>query len=513
MSSTKRIIKNTGFQYVRMFVTILISLYSVRLVLSALGVEDYGIYSLVAGVIATLSFLNGAMTVSTQRYLSFYLGKGDLNKLTQVFQTSVTLHLVIGIFVVVLLEVLGIFLFNGFLSISSDRIASAKIVYHCTVISTFFTINAVSYDSAINAHEDLLYDAVLGILESLVKLALAIMMIYYGSDKLIFYGITMAALVIIIRIIKSYYCYKKYEECKIKKLELEPSLFKEMFAFAGWNTFGAACAVVRSQGLAIVLNIFLGTVVNAAYGIAMQINWQLRNFALNMLKAIRPQIIKSEGDGNREQMLQLSMIACKYGFFLIAFVAVPLIIEMKFVLTMWLHDVPDYTIVFCILIVIQTLLNNLTIGLQTALQATGNIRTYQFIVGTTILLNLPVAWLLLHFGMSPNSVLISAIIIELIASFQRIYFADTRANLPWFVFTKKVIISSLIPFILTLLVSLIPSYIMNESFLRLLITVIVSSVVMLITIYNISLTQFERSSFQKIGLKLFDKLKVLQRHS
>lgn len=506
MSVIKKVIVNTGFQYARMIISILISLYSVRLVLAALGIEDYGIYSLMAGIVATLSFLNGSMTVSSQRYLSFYIGKANIIKLKQTFQTSVLLHLLIGIAIVIILEFLGLYLFTGFLNVNPDRILVAKIVFHCMVVSTFFTINAVPYDSAINAHEDLIFDAIIGILDSVLKLGIAIWLLYYKQDRLILFGIALAVETIIIRLIKSYFCYRKYEECTISSTSINFALFREMFSFAGWNTFGAASAIVRSQGLAVVLNLFYGATINAAYGIASQINWQLRSFSLNMLKALRPQIIQSEGRGNRDQMLRLSFSACKFGFFLMAFFSLPLIFEANLILTLWLKEIPENSIIFTRLIVILALTNMITIGLQTALQATGKIKSYQIVVSLTILLNLPISWGLLHLGFKPYSVILNAIILEIIASILRIIYAKKQVNMAISDFFRDVLYGITIPLLITLFFMFSIKILLDESILRLIIITSICGISLITSIYYFGISKYERHSINILLNNIRNKL-------
>jgi O-antigen/teichoic acid export membrane protein len=492
MQPAKRVVINTGFLYGKMLITMFISLYSTRLILSALGVEDFGIFNLVGGIIAMLSFMNGAMSVSTQRFLSYYLGAGEVSKLKSVFSSSVLLHLLIAIIIILLLELGGIFLFNGVLNIPADRIGTAKVVFHFMVVSTFFTINAVPFDATINAHEIFLFDALTGIFESIVKLGIAIILIYTGVDKLILYGLLIAALTIFIRIIKSIYCYRKYDECRISvKSHINIGLFKEMLTFAGWNLFGSLCSVVRNQGLAIVLNFFFGVIVNAAYGIANQVNGQLSSFSQNMLKALNPQIVKSEGSGDRNRMLRLSMLACKLSFLLLAFFSVPLIIEMPFILKVWLKTVPENTVVFCQLILILTLIQQLTVGLMSAIQSVGKIKAYQIVVGSLLILNLPLAYWLIKLGLPSYSVLVGSIFLESIAGGSRIWFAHELTGLPVIVFLRKIMFVTVLTVVMAALIAMIPRFLLEGGILRLFLTAIVSTISLLLIGKKIVFTSHE----------------------
>ncbi len=343
MKTAKRVISNTGFLYGKMLVTMFIALYSTRLVLQALGAADYGIFSLVSGVVLMLAFVNAAMTTSTQRIISYHLGSGDHDKVAVIFRTSLQLHLFLAILLAFVFELVGLLLFDVFLHIADSRIGAAKIIYHFMVISTFCTILSVPYVAAMTAHEDFWFESLVGVIESLLKLGTAMILFSCAGDRLILYGALMAGIIVVICLLKVLFSSKRYQECqRIHFLSCDFHLAKEMLSFASWNLFGALCGLSKSQGTAVILNIFFGTVVNAAYGIARQVNSQVSSFSLNMLKALNPIIMKNEGQGNRQQMLYLSMVASRFGFFLLAFFAIPLIAGAPFVLDVWLKTVPEY---------------------------------------------------------------------------------------------------------------------------------------------------------------------------
>lgn len=509
MSAAKKIVLNTAFLYIKMLISMFVGLYSTRIVLNALGVEDFGLFNLIAGVVAMLSFLNAAMSASTQRYMSYYLGSGFSNKLKSVFNSSVLLHLFIGFIIVIGLELCGLFLFDGFLNIPEDRISTAKIIFHFMVLSTFFTINAVPYDAAINAHENMLFDSIVGIVDVVFRLGIAIYLMYTGFDKLIVYGLLMAVLTIVVRLVKSIYCIRKYEECSGKlTFRVDVSLLKEMFSFAGWNMFGALCGLGRSQGMAIILNLFFGTVVNAAYGIANQVNAQLYSFSANMLKALNPQIVKSEGGGDRNRMLRLAMLASKCSFFLLSFFAIPLIFEMPYVLTLWLKNVPEYTVIFCQLVLVGTLTNQITIGLQTAIQSTGKIKLYQSVVGSLLLLNLPVAYFLLKWGFPAYYALISFIVIEVVSCGFRIYFLHKITGMSILEYIRKVILKILLPIIPVVVVCFIPYTYLQQSFLRLVMLVVLSILVYMTSIFFFGLEKNEQMKISDLFIKLKCKFHI-----
>lgn len=508
MQAANRVIFNTGILYAKMLVTMGISLYSTRLVLNALGASDFGIFNLIAGIIAMLSFLNAAMTVSTQRYLSFHQGTGNFEMQKRVFTNSWILHIVIGIFVVVSLLILSPFLFGGFLNIPEERISTAKVIYYFMSISVFFTIISVPFTASLNARENMLWIVVVNIIESFIKLGIALLLFkFIESERLTVYGALMAILSFITFLLYASYCLKNYDECSVKKYRTDKSLIKELGSFAGWNLFGALCTFTRSQGIAVILNIFLGTIINAAYGIANQVAAQLSFFSNTMLRAINPQIMKSEGMNDRKRMLVLSMIASKFGFFLLAFIAIPVIFEMPTVLKLWLKQVPEYTVTFCSLCLISIMANQLTVGLQSAIQATGRIKAYQSVVGGIQLLNLPIAYLFLKSGFPPYSVLVSIVFIEILACILRLLFLKIKAGLSILEYFKRVILKEIIP-LLSIIITcwLITRYVSSDY--RFLLTGMVSITIFCLSIYFTGLCKDEKMFINQMIKKIFEKIKA-----
>lgn len=492
MTSANRVIINTAILYGRMVLTVGVSLYSTRLILEALGNIDYGIFQLVGGVIAMLAFLKNAMATSTQRFLSFHQGRKNIEKQKSVFTNSLMMHVVGGLFIVLVLASLEPFLFEQFLNIPENRIYAAKVVYRTMLFSLFFSMVNVPFIGSLVAHENLLFVAVINIIESLLKLAIAFLLVGLANNQLIVYGWLMAALAFLTLLLYMGYCFKKFEECTVQGFfKVDKVQVKELSSFAGWNLFGALCGVGRNQGLAVLLNLYFGAAINAAYGIANQVASQMNFFSATMLRAMNPQIMKSEGSGDRERMLRLSMMASKFGFFLVAIIGIPAIFEMTEILNFWLKDVPDYTVIFTQLILVSILLNQLTIGLQSALQATGRIKVYQSVVGGVILLTLPGAYLFLKLGFEPQSVFISYLIIETLALVLRVYFAKKMAGLSIRMYYNRVVSRELLP----VMVSGACCYFITTNFLfdlRFLFTVIMSGIVFLGSIYWVGLCKDEK---------------------
>lgn len=508
MQASTRVIFNTGVQYGRILITVGISLYSTRLILGALGPVDYGIYNLMAGIISLLAFLNTAMSFTTQRYISIGIGRNDFNYQRNIFVNSFWLHVGVGVIVVCLSEIAGLFLFEGFLNIPAERIEVALKIYHFMIVSIFITIMNVPYTAILMAHENFLWPSVLMIVCSLLNLAIALSLQVMKVDKLLFYGIAMMVPVAINFILQGVYCFRKYQECcSLKFRYVKKSLVKELIGFVGWNLLHALCTMGTVQGMAVLLNLFFGPVVNAAYGIANQVSGQVNFFANSMLVSLNPQIIKAEGGGDRKRMLQLSMKASKWGFFLLAIVAIPCIFEMPAILNFWLKNVPEYTVIFCRLILIAILMNQLTIGLTTAVQAVGQLRVYTLIVCSIRFLVIPVGYWLLRENSSASLLLKIYILFEGIASAIRLYLLKYICAMSIKEYVKCVFKRELLPvFILILYFGFVIHFVNVE--LRFLFSLPLGVLIFINSIYWFGGMSIEEKETLK---KLFNKFKCLLR--
>lgn len=508
MEQANRVVKNTVFLYVRMAITILISLYAMRLVLAALGAADFGIFSVVGGAIAMLTFLNNAMTSASQRFMSFAQGEGDQEKQKKIFNVSVVLHLCIGIIIVGLLESAGYFFFNGILKIEPGRIVAAKMIYHFLVISTFVKVISVPYDALINAHENMLFVAILGIFEAFIKLAIAIYIGYTLNDKLIVYGLLMATLAVILLLVQRVYCHIKYKEATIQPSKyFDKDLFKEMGSFGGWSLLGSTVSMLSLYGQGIVINIFFGTIVNAAQGVANQINGQLNAFSSTMLKALNPVIVKNEGAGDRDGMLKASITGSKFSFALLAIFAIPAIIEMPYILNLWLKDVPEFSIIFCRLLLIKTLIEQQFITLSTAIAATGKIRKFQITLSLLAILPLIVSYFLFTVGFKPPTIYIVFIIQVIFRSYGIIlYYANKVCNLSISLFLKDSILMELLVVISTVALLAFPFFILEKSWYRLIFVIFLHSISFITLFYLIVLNQSEKNIIVKAMNKLKQRL-------
>lgn len=418
-SNNKRLAKNTLLLYLRMILIIIVGLYTSRVVLQTLGVDDYGIYNVVGGIVAMLAFLNSAMTAASQRFISFELGTCNLNKLKQVFCTSVTIHLAIAGIIFILAETVGLWFLNTHMNIATDRMTAANWVYQCSILTFILTVISVPYNACIVAHERMKAFAYISIVEAGLKLAIVYLLLVLSADKLIAYAILIFSVSLIIRIIYGIYCKRNFEECTYK-FSFNKKLFNEMFAFAGWSIIGNIGFSLKDQGSNIVLNIFCGTAINAARGVALQVNGIISNFSNNFIMALNPQITKQYAAGNVQQSIQLVYAGCRYSFYLLSIISIPVMVNLDYLLSLWLGTVPPYTAEFLFLALIAALINSMATPLVTAMQATGRIRNFQIIICIIMMSELPLTYIILKLGYKPYMAMIASIIVVTIGLFARL---------------------------------------------------------------------------------------------
>lgn len=422
-TDNRRIAGNTAFLYVRMIVILLVTLYTSRVVLSVLGDIDYGIYSVVGGVVLMFSFLNSSMTSATQRYITFELGRSDSGRLQKVFSASLNIHIILGLVIVLLAETAGLWFINEKLVIPPERMQAARWVFHFSVITFFVNVIQVPYNAVIIAHEKMKIYAYVSIAEAIVKLGMVFLLTASGADKLVTYAFLMLLLQISIRIFYQLYCRKKYAECRPVRVG-DMSLYREMAGFAGWNMFGSLAWLMKDQGVNILLNLFFGPVINAARAVAVQVSVSVNGFVTNFQTALNPQITKNYALGRVAEMEKLVLRGLKFSYILLYFISLPLLLNVEYVLGIWLEDVPAYASGFIVLIMADTLLATLFGGpLMTSLSATGRIRTYQLTVSAILLLIVPVAYIFLRNGAEPEAVFYIVIVFTILSGIARFMFA------------------------------------------------------------------------------------------
>lgn len=399
--NTKRIAKNTIMLYVRMLFTMFVSLYTSRVVLNTLGVEEYGIYNVVGGIIVMFSFINVSMSSATSRFLTFELGKNSEKKLNQIFSGAMTIHIVIALFILLLGETVGLWFLQNKLVIPENRKFAALVVYQLSIFSTMVSVTQVPYNAAIIAHERMHIYAYIEMLNTLLKLLIVYLLVWLGGDKLILYGILTFVVVVLIALIYRIYCTRYFNECHYR-FTWNKGLLIPMLSFSGWDLYGNMSVVGRTQGVNMLLNIFFGTVLNAANAIASQVQTAVMSFSGNILTAVRPQIVKSYAMGNIDYMVMLINNTAKFTYLLLLGISLPLLLETHFVLKLWLKTVPEYAVIFCQLTLIFNFLANWSSVVVTGLHAVGKIKRPSLINGSLYLLVVPISYIIFRHGGKPD---------------------------------------------------------------------------------------------------------------
>ena len=445
----------------------LVMLYATRIVLQSLGVVDYGIYNVVAGSIAILGFFRNSLAVTMQRFLNHYQGAGNIEKQRQVFNIGIIYHWAIALLLLLLFLILGFFLINGILNIPEERNVAAKIVYACLIVNTFLTVVTAPYDATITAHENMLFYSLVGITESLMKLIVAIAIVYVKGDKLVIYAIMMMGIPLLETLSMRIYCKLKYEECSFHpKRNFNLPLAKQMITFASWSLLGSTTNMISCHGANLALNHFFGAAINAVAGIANQIQGLLAVVFTNLMKSLTPVIFKTEGAGNAKNMLEYSLAGCKYSTLLFAFLAIPVFIQTPYLLKIWLVDVPEWTVLFVRLQLVRALIEQLGASLQTSLNASNNIKEINLL---SVFYNLaPLIILVILYGLGFQPYWHFVIMISVMVMGQNaimIYFCHKYCGLRYEDYGRKVLLPMLVVTIVSYFCGIIPTY-FAEGFLQ-----------------------------------------------
>ncbi|MGE6162505.1 lipopolysaccharide biosynthesis protein [Aeromonas salmonicida] len=490
-NNNRRIVKNTLFLYFRMLLTLSVTLYTSRVVLNNLGVEDFGIYNVVGGVVTMMAFLSGAMSSATQRFLAFELGKNNLEQLAKVFKMSLNIYWLIVLIVIIVAQTLGLWFVNTQLVIPPDRLVAANWVFQCTLFSFCCTVLGVPYNAAIIAHEKMSAFAYISIIDVLLKLTVIFLLVAYDGDKLQRYSLLLA--VVSLLILGCYYAYARWQFAVTRfSWYWNAELFNTLFSYTGWNLFGNVASVATNQGINILLNLFFGTTVNAARAIAFQVNGAVTGFVTSLQMSINPQIVKSYANDNYVYMHQLIMGGSKYTFFLLYALALPILLQTETVLTLWLVNPPEHAELFCQLILVDALITSLSGSLMASVQATGKIKRYQVIVGGTLFFNLPLSYFLLSNGGSAHTVFYVSIATSITALLFRFVLLKELINLKVTQFFSKVIGRSLV----VVLTTFFPLSLITFSTGNLVIDfILMSALIVIFTImamFMLGLEKFER---------------------
>lgn len=487
-SNNKRIAKNTLLLYFRMLLMMVVTLYTSRVVLATLGVEDYGIYNVVGGVVTMFGFISGCMSTATQRYLTFELGKGRVKRLQEVFNVSILIHGIVALVILVVAETIGLWFLWNKMQIPTGRLDAAFWVYQSSVLAALIMIMSIPYNATIIAHERMSAFACISVLEVLLKLGIVYLLLLLNVDKLILYAVLIVAVQFAVRICYGWYC-SHFKETRIR-LTWNRCLIKEMLSFAGWSIVGNAAYVAYTQGINVLLNIFFGPTVNAARAISVQVQHAVNMFSQNFQTAINPQITKSYAASDYVEMYTLIYRSSKFTFFLLLFFSLPVMIETEYMLNLWLTVVPDDTVIFTRLILCTTIIDSMANPLMVAVTATGHIRRYHIIVGGCLLSIIPLSYGVLKLGCSPASVLVVHFLLSVVAFAIRLCIVTRMINMPLYIYIKEVILKSLKVVVLSVPVPLVISFYLHTSFI---VTGVVCVVSVSVISYVFGLDENERT--------------------
>lgn len=421
MQNKKLLFVNTVALYVRMLFTMGIGLFTSREVLRILGVEDFGLYNLVGGIVVMLSFLNTAMVQASQRFMAVEVGKGTLSSLKKVFCTSMATHATIAVIVLLVAETVGLWFVNTHLVILPERMLAANFVYQFSVISFVCSVLCVPYSSAMIAHEHFKCFAYIGMYESVMKLLVLYMLIISPFDKLISYAFLILAVQMSAMLFNTIYCNVQFKECHLDVKAVDLQLYRSMFSFAGWSFLGNLGMSMRDQGSNIIINLFCGTALNAARGIAGQVSGMVNSFSNNFAYALTPQITKLYATGNIAETRKLVYSGARLIFFLFTFVSVPLLTSLDYVLVLWLRTVPPYTHRFLVIILLSALMYTMSQTLTMVIQATGQIRKLQILICILTLLELPAAYIILYMHFTPTYAVVPMLVSNFVACYVRMF--------------------------------------------------------------------------------------------
>lgn len=491
-TANKRIAKNTLVLYLRMVFILCVGLFTSRVVLNTLGVEDYGLYNVVGGFVAFFTFLNGAMATATQRFITFELARGDLQRQRTTFSTSVIIHFALAAIIVLFAETVGLWFVYHKLVIPEGRFTAALWVYHLSVAAMFISIISIPYNALIIAHEKMSAFAFISIMDTVLKLVIVYFLTVVTWDKLIFYALLLFLIGVLDRFIYGVYCSRHFKEAGAN-WTFDKRLFKEMTNIAGWSLFGNLAGIFYTQGLNVLLNMFFGPAVNAARGISVTVQGIVSNFVSNFQMALNPQITKSYASNNLQRMHSLVFASSKFSFFLLFLIVLPIMIEAKGILTVWLKIVPAHTVWFLRLILCIMLIEALANPLMISSQAVGRVKVYQSAVGGILLLILPISYIVLYLGGNPESVFIVHLCMAAIAQAFRIIIVSRMINLPLGDYCRQVLLRIAGVFIIASLLSVcIFQMLPPDSLWAGLSTILMTAIITAASILLIGLTRSER---------------------
>ena len=504
VENNKRIAKNVIFLYLRMFLMMAVTLYTSRVILQTLGVEDFGIYNVVAGIVVLFSFLNSAMAIASQRFLSFALGKDDDKEVQRVFSMSLTSHIAIASIVLLVAETVGLWILYR-MNFPEERLYAVGWVYQFAILTCIVQILRVPYNASIIAYERMSFYAWVSIVEGILRLLIVFLLVAYDGDKLIFYSFLLFSVTLLVNISYKLYCNKTFQTTRYRFF-WDTNLFKKFLSFSGWSLAGSLANVGAQQGLNIILNIFCGVLVNAAVGISNQVMGAVGQFLGNFQTAFNPQLVKSYAVGDKDYFMNLIFKSSKFSYYLMLIISLPILINTEFFLHVWLGEVPGYATTFSQLMIIYLLFDAISGPLWISVQATGKIKNYQLLMAVLILLNLPFTYIVLYLGYSPIYVFVGRVIINIITLIARIFYLRPLINLPARKYVTQVL---LVIMFVTFMAVPLPIWLnmqVENGWFNVIGISLLSVLTSIIAIYTIGLTKGEKLMVNQVVIK-----KILKR--
>lgn len=491
LQKNKRIAKNTILLYIRMAFSMLVALYTSRVILNALGEDDYGIYGVVGGIVVFFNVISGSLNAAISRFITYELGKGNVERLNKVFCTSLNIQFLMSVVFLVFAEIIGVWFLENKMNLPDGRMYAAHWVLQCSILSFIVGLISVPYNATIIAHEHMGAFAYLSILSTFLNLAVALVINFVSFDKLIFYALAIVGINILMRIIYGVYCKLHFQEAHWHFVK-DKELMQKMTSFAGWNFLGASSGVLLGQGVNILMNIFFGVAVNAARSIASQVDNAVNMLVNNFTMALNPQITKSYAAGDMTYMHDLVCKGAKYSFFIMLIPTLPILLETPQILVLWLKQVPVFSVVFVRLTLLISLVSVLSQTLITSMLASGRIKKYQIIISSLSYSIFLLAYLAYKIGLPPFTAYIIQLIVFLIELVVRLFLLRQMVSLPIKVYLRSVILNIFIVVIVASVLPMIVMLSMNESLLRLLIICVLSFICVLFAIYGFGLSSRER---------------------
>lgn len=504
--SNKRIAKNTLFLYMRMFVMMLTALFTSRIVLDVLGAADYGLNNVIGGVVVLFSFLNSAQLSATQRFLNFHLGRKDYKQTNVVFCMSLNTYMLLSVLVVILGETVGLWFVNTQLNIPPERMYAAQWVYQFTLVQFVINLLRISYNASIIAYERMNFFAYVSLVEVISKLLVVYLLYITTFDKLIFYSFLYTVVPLVITIVYKLYCNRNFDTTKYKAI-WDKKTFKKMFSFSGWSLFGSLANLAAQQGLNILINIFYGVTVNAAAGIANQVSNNVYGFISNFQTAFQPQIVKTYAAKEVERFHKLIFQTSKFSYFMVIVLVLPILFTIDGILEIWLTEVPEFTAIFCRLILIFFSIEAITAPLWMSIQATGKIRNYQILMASLVFLNFPIAYIVLKVGLPVYTVWIVRIIVNLVMMAARCIYMKKKLEFPLLPYLRNVMLPIVTVTIVALPIPIILHYMVSGFWANLLIVGFVTLIVTMIDVYFVGMNAHEKDIARNM---IFKKIPILK---